>query len=63
MHIEPDDHDWVLRHGLWDIGIFSDHKAAISEAIRMGQRQVNEAEVFIHNRVGQRFLVWQTRMG
>jgi hypothetical protein len=63
IHIEPDDHDWVLRHGLWDIGVFSDYKAAILEAIRMAQRRVDESEVFIHNRVGQQFLVWQSRMG
>ena len=40
IDIEPDRRDSVLRHGPWDIGIFSNYKAAIAEAIRMAQRQV-----------------------
>ena len=63
IDIQPDRGDWVLRQGFWDIAIFSDYKAAIAEAIRMAQRRVAESEVFIHNRLGQPFLVWQKRMG
>jgi hypothetical protein len=37
--------------------------AGIGSDIRMAQRQLDESEVFIHNRGGQQFLVWQTRMG
>jgi hypothetical protein len=27
IDIRPDQRDWVLRHGLWGIGIFGDTKA------------------------------------
>jgi hypothetical protein len=63
IDIAPDGGDWVLRHGLWDIGIFSEYKAALAEGIRIAQRQAAEAEVMIHNGLGQRFLIWQSRMG
>ena len=64
IDIQPDRRDWVLRHGLWDIGIFNDYTAATAAAIRMAQREegARAAEIFIHNRVGERFLIWQTRM-
>jgi hypothetical protein len=47
------------------LAFLRDHgpNAGIGSDIRMAQRQLDESEVFIHNRGGQQFLVWQTRMG
>jgi hypothetical protein len=63
LDIEPNRQDWVLRHDLRDIGVFSDYQVAIAEAIRFAQRQLSESQIFIHDTGGQQFLVWQTRMG
>jgi hypothetical protein len=43
-------------------GPLVDYKDAIAEAMRIAQRQMAEAQIFIHNSSGQRFLIWQTRM-
>jgi hypothetical protein len=62
IDIRPDRRGWVLRYGLWDIGIFGDYKSAIAEGIRLAQRDVAETQIFSHNQVSQRFLIWQSRI-